>query len=109
MGGGALKLEATHLRRLLLPKVDVWIRAMSNSLLGEAIACQGLSVDISHEVDRLVGQILSISEVRMSRLRRLALGLLEVRTPRARSLMRRNAKAKLTRETCQPRPRMGKS
>ena len=86
MGGGALKLEATHLRRLLLPKVD---HGYERCLipLGEAIACQGLSMDISHEVDRLVGQILSISEVRMSRLRRLALGLLEVRTPRARSLM----------------------
>ena len=84
MGGGALKLEATHLRRLLLPKVEYGDERCL-TLLGEAIACQGLSVDTSYEVDRLVGQILCISEVKMSRLRRLALSLLEARTPRTRS------------------------
>jgi len=84
MGGGALKLEATHLRRLQLPKVDCGDERRLVPL-GQEIACRGHSVDVSYEVDRLVGHILSISELEMSCLRRLASDMLEARTPRARS------------------------
>ena len=78
LGGGALKLEATHLRRLLLPKINSDEEACLG-LLGREIGRQGVSADTVYEVDQLVGQIMGISHARMWSLRRFTSAMVESR------------------------------
>ena len=84
MGGGALKLEATHLRRLPLPNIDD--KAESSLVpLGRTIAGYGVSADIRYAVDCVVAQHFDISEESILSLRRFAAGLLRARTTRSHS------------------------
>lgn len=85
LGGGALKLEATQLRRLPLPAPDsetteVLVR------LGEALVRQGVarSANAIHAIDEIVFDSLGITQARRRALLTLCAELLQGRSPRAR-------------------------
>lgn len=80
LGGGALKIEATQLRRLPLPAP---VMAISADLerLGEA-AYNGLGPVDQEEVDRLIWHVLDVDRGRARKIALLAETMLRGRTPR---------------------------
>ncbi|WCM19768.1 SAM-dependent methyltransferase [Paraburkholderia bryophila] len=71
MGGGALKVEATHLRRLPVPPFDeVQLRKLSE--LGEGLAKGDDVQDTMAVVDEIVAQALQCDEASTAELRRIA-------------------------------------
>ena len=81
MGGGALKLEATHLRRVLLPKPDAEAEAALVGY-GEILAEEGPVMAVVDKIDRLVEGLVGISVTATEALRSLACGLLATRSSR---------------------------
>ncbi len=82
MGGGALKLEASHLRRLPVPNLAPaqWARL---SDLGRELAAGGEAVGALDDIDRLVSQAVfgpAAREVGLSSLRRIKAEKLEARS-----------------------------
>ncbi len=80
LGGGALKIEATHLRRLPLPAAATKISADLDRL-GQA-ACDGPGRMDYDEVDRLVWDLLDINASGAKKICLLGEQLLRKRTPR---------------------------
>ncbi|MCA8238559.1 N-6 DNA methylase [Burkholderia cenocepacia] len=71
MGGGALKVEATHLRRLPVPPLDE-SRLRQLTDLGERLAKGGDVQDTMAAIDTIVGQALQCDEAGTVELRQIA-------------------------------------
>lgn len=71
MGGGALKVEATHLRRLPVPAFDE-VQLQKLSELGERLAKGNDAQDTMAVVDEIVAQALQCDEASTAELRRIA-------------------------------------
>ena len=81
MGGGALKLEATHLRRVVLPKPDAEAEA-ALVRYGEIVAEEGPVIAAVNKIDRLVEGLVGISVTATEALRSLTCGLVATRSRR---------------------------
>lgn len=72
MGGGALKVEATHLRRFPLPQIEgVEVAALNE--LGAQLAAAGSEADVwLAKIDEVIGKALGCGGGAMAELRRIA-------------------------------------
>ena len=70
MGGGALKVEATHLRRMLLPKPRIEAEAALIEC-GHRLASEGSSLAVVDAVDQVVGEFIGLTARATRELRRL--------------------------------------
>lgn len=61
MGGGALKLEASHLRRLLLPHLDA-NSSRRLTELGASLLAGGDAVHVQDEIDAIISNLLDIGD-----------------------------------------------
>ena len=81
MGGGALKIEATHLRRLPLPNVDCDCEERLSSI-GQLVVKNGLTPKLRDAIDRQMEDLLNVPGARMSNLSQLLVESLGARVRR---------------------------
>jgi hypothetical protein len=83
LGGGALKIEATQIRRLPLPAAES--AAADLARLGQAM-CTGQAAEIKDDVDQLVWGLMGVKPWQASKIRRLAEDSLRNRMPTLKAL-----------------------
>ncbi len=80
MGGGALKLEATHLRRVFFPEPDGSAEVVLAEL-GESLSTEGPEKETGTQIDEIIESLMGFTRAETCSLRALASDLLTRRAP----------------------------